>query len=101
MASKREYVSLCAVAGVLIAALWLVRYNDASIKSFITLPPAHGIFLYFLLNLVDAIVAPGATLPLIPVAARAWGRLPAALVTTAGWVTGSLLAFLVARHWGT
>ena len=34
------------------------------------------------------------------VAARAWGRVPAALVTTAGWTLGSLIAFLIARRWG-
>jgi uncharacterized membrane protein YdjX (TVP38/TMEM64 family) len=46
------------------------------------------------------VLAPGATLPLIPVAVRAWGRVPAGLVTTAGWTTGSLVAFLIARRWG-
>src|SRR5262249_411240 len=45
--------------------------------------------------------APGASLPVIPVAARAWGRVPAALLTTAGWTLGSLVAFFVARRWGT
>ena len=33
-------------------------------------------------------------------AAEAWGRVPAALVTTAGWTLGSLIAFLIARRWG-
>src|SRR5438045_633263 len=44
--------------------------------------------------------APGATLPLIPGAAHTWGRFWAALLTTAGWTTGSLIAFLIARRWG-
>src|SRR5213078_3231168 len=59
-----------------------------------------GGFVYFALNVLDAVLAPGLTLPLIPVAARAWGHIPAALVTIAGWTTGSLVAFLIARRWG-
>src|SRR3989442_8221039 len=59
-----------------------------------------GVFLYLILNILDAVIAPGATLPLIPIAARAWGRVPAAIVTTVGWTTGSLIAFHIARRWG-
>ena len=57
-------------------------------------------FLYILLNILDAVLAPGATLPLIPVAAHVWGPILAALATTAGWTAGSLIAFLIARRWG-
>jgi uncharacterized membrane protein YdjX (TVP38/TMEM64 family) len=56
---------------------------------------------YILLNIIDAVVAPGATLPLIPIAVRAWGHVPAALVTTIGWTAGSLVAFYIARRWGS
>jgi uncharacterized membrane protein YdjX (TVP38/TMEM64 family) len=34
------------------------------------------------------------------VAVHAWGRVIAALVTTAGWTAGSLIGFLIARRWG-
>src|SRR3989442_3639266 len=74
--------------------------HSDGITRFINHHPFWGVFLYLILNVLDAVIAPGATLPLIPVAARAWGRVPAALVTTAGWTTGSLVAFLIARRWG-
>src|SRR2546427_12183573 len=96
---KKEYLSLSIVAAILIAAILLVRAYDDSIKVFIEQKPVWGIFLYVLLNIVDAVIAPGATLPLIPVAVHAWGRVFAALVTTVGWTTGSLIAFLIARQW--
>ena len=60
----------------------------------------QGVAVYIVLNVLDAVIAPGATLPLIPIAARAWGRVPAALVTTVGWTAGSLVAFDIARRWG-
>jgi uncharacterized membrane protein YdjX (TVP38/TMEM64 family) len=78
----------------------LVRTHSEAITRFINQNPFRGVLLYVILNLLDAVIAPGATLPLIPVAARAWGRVPAALITTAGWTLGSLVAFLIARRCG-
>jgi uncharacterized membrane protein YdjX (TVP38/TMEM64 family) len=78
----------------------VVRVFDTELRRFIDQHPLPGVFLYIALNILDAMIAPGATLPLIPIAAKAWGRIPAALVTTVGWTIGSLLAFLIARRWG-
>jgi uncharacterized membrane protein YdjX (TVP38/TMEM64 family) len=96
----REYLTLAIVAGVVVGALLLVRAYDAELRRFIEQHPLPGILLYIVLNMLDAMIAPGATLPLIPIAAKAWGRIPAALITTVGWTAGSLLAFLIARRWG-
>ena len=91
---------LAIVGAILIGALVVVRMHADGITRFINHHPFWGVFLYLILNVLDAVIAPGATLPLIPVAARAWGRVPTALVTTAGWTLGSLIAFLIARRWG-
>jgi len=93
-------VWLAILGAILIGALVGVRMHSDGITRFINRHPFWGVFLYLILNVLDAVIAPGATLPLIPVAARAWGRVPAALVTTAGWTLGSLIAFLIARRWG-
>jgi len=99
--SKKEYASFLFVMGVLIASVLLVRAHAEAIRSFIDRHVFEGVFLYILLNILDAVMAPGATLPLIPIAVRVWGRVPAAAITTAGWTTGSLVAFLIARRWGS
>ena len=98
--ARREYLWLAIVGTVLIAAIVLVRANDDAIKSFIDRKPFWGVFLYIALNILDAVIAPGATLPLIPVAVQVWRPVPAAIVTTIGWTSGSLIAFLIARRWG-
>jgi uncharacterized membrane protein YdjX (TVP38/TMEM64 family) len=98
--ARREYFTLAVVGVVLIASIVLVRANDDAIKSFIDQNPFWGVFLYIVLNILDAVIAPGATLPLIPVAAHVWGPVLAAIVTTIGWTAGSLIAFLIARRWG-
>jgi uncharacterized membrane protein YdjX (TVP38/TMEM64 family) len=96
----REYTTLGIVAAVLIGALFGVRRFAEPIRTFIDQQPIWGLLLYLTLNIVDAVAAPGVTLPLIPVAVRVWGHVPAALATTVGWTTGSLVAFLIARRWG-
>lgn len=98
---KREYLSLAVVVAVLVAAVWLTRSHAESLKNFIDQHMLAGAGVYIALNILDAVIAPGATLPLIPIAVRAWGHIPAAIVTTAGWTAGSLIAFSIARRWGT
>src|SRR4051812_29735933 len=98
---RREYLSLGVVATVLVSAVWLSRSHAESLKAFIDHHAIPGVVLYIGLNILDAVMAPGATLPLIPIAVRAWGRVPAALITTIGWTTGSLVAFHIARQWGS
>ncbi len=99
-ARRREVFSFLIVAAVLIAAVLLVRSHADAIRAFIDRRPVTGVLVYLLLNVLDALVAPGATLPLIPIVVRVWGRAAAALITTAGWTAGSLAAFLIARRWG-
>ncbi len=97
---RREYVWLAIVAAALVTSIVLVRMHEDAIKVFIDQNPFLGAILYIFLNILDAVLAPGATLPLIPVAAHAWGPVLAAIVTTIGWTVGSLIAFLIARRWG-
>jgi uncharacterized membrane protein YdjX (TVP38/TMEM64 family) len=97
---RREYLSLAAVLAVLVLALWLARSHAEALKQFIDGHAVQGVAVYILLNMIDAVMAPGATLPLLPIAARSWGRVSAALVTTVGWTAGSLTAFYLARRWG-
>jgi len=100
VAVVREYGTLAIIAVVLMASVLVVRAHDTELTRFVDQRPIVGGSIYLLLNVLDAVLAPGVTLPLIPVAARAWGPIPAAILTTAGWTAGSLAAFLIARRWG-
>jgi hypothetical protein len=92
-ASRKEYLWLAMIGGVLISAIFIVRAHAGAIRSFIDDHSFWGLFLYILLNILDAVLVPGATLPLIPVAAHVSGRILAALATTVEWTLGSLIAF--------
>jgi len=99
--ARKEYGWLALIATVLITAVFLVHGHNESIGHLMDRHAVLGLVLYILLNILDAVLAPGATLPLIPVASQVWGRVLAALATTAGWTSGSLIAFLIARRWGS
>jgi uncharacterized membrane protein YdjX (TVP38/TMEM64 family) len=96
----RGYLTLAVVAAVLVSAVWLARSHADALRAFIDQHPVKGVVVYIVLNILDAVLAPGATLPLIPIVAHAWGHVPAALITTVGWTAGSLVAFFIARRWG-
>ena len=96
----KEYGTLAIIATALMGAVLVVRAHNTELTRFVDQRPLVGGSVYLLLNVFDAVLAPGITLPLIPVAARAWGPMPAAILTTVGWTAGSLVAFLIARRWG-
>ncbi len=59
-----------------------------------------GMIVYVLITTVAVVVAPISTVPLIPVAASAWGWFTAGVLSVIGWVIGAQIAFYIARHFG-
>lgn len=59
-----------------------------------------GMVFYVLLGITATVVAPVSTVPLIPIATNLWGAIPTALLSITAWTIGSMIAFLLARHYG-
>ncbi len=57
-------------------------------------------FLFIFAMFLSTVIAPVTALPLVPVMAPIFGWLPTFLYTLIGWVTGAIVAFLLARHFG-
>ena len=55
---------------------------------------------YVFIFIVSVVAAPINSEPLIPVASAIWGWFLAGLLTLLGWTIGSLIAFILARHYG-
>jgi len=100
VAVVKEYGTLAIIAVALMGVVLVVRAHNTELTRFVDQRPRVGGTVYVLLNVLNAVLAPGVTLPFIPVAARAWGPVPAAILTIVGWTAGSLVAFLIARRWG-
>ena len=55
---------------------------------------------YVIFTAVAVVIAPISTLPLIPLASAMWGWFVVGLLSIAGWVLGSQIAFFLARRYG-
>ncbi len=60
-----------------------------------------GIISYIAIMASAIVVAPIGTLFLIPLASASWGAFLAGVYTVLGWTAGSLIAFYIARKWGS
>lgn len=60
-----------------------------------------GMLVYVLLNIMAVVLAPITVLPLIVIAAEFWGWFFAGVITAFGWLVGSVIAFVLARKFGT
>ncbi len=95
-----NWVSIISVVILLSIFSYFARVYIEPIKTFVENNQSWGIFTYLTVGIVDAVIGPGLSLPLIPIAGRIWGSFAAGLLTIAGWVSGSLIAFLLVRVYG-
>ena len=56
--------------------------------------------IYVMLLVVAELIGPISFLPLLPLAASLWGSFPTAVLSTAGWIIGAVIAFFLARRFG-
>jgi uncharacterized membrane protein YdjX (TVP38/TMEM64 family) len=97
---NKNWIEGIVVAVVLVLVAYYSRRYQDMLKSYIEQHPIWGIILYVLIGIIDAIAGPGLSIPLIPIAGHVWGTLGGALLTIAGWAGGSILAFMLVRHYG-
>ncbi len=78
-------------------ALWQWEWDTSGVELWISLHAWLGGLLYVALLAVSVVLLPLSSLPLLPLAAKIFGVVPAALLSVAGWWIGSLIAFELAR----
>lgn len=59
-----------------------------------------AILLYLFILVLEAVIAPINTYPLVPVASELFGWIPAAIYTLIGWTLGSFVVFVLAQKYG-
>lgn len=100
--SAEKIVSLI---GLIIGAI-LFLYTSYLIqikKEFLTawvIDGVLGMISYIFLHITAVVIAPFSAFPLISLATGIWGWQVSAILTFAGWMFGSIFAFLIARKWG-
>lgn len=59
-----------------------------------------GMLVFVIIAILEVVFAPITIIPLIAIVSNIWGPVTAALLSAFGWVIGSVIAFLIARHLG-
>jgi len=78
---------------------YFVQTNLEQIESMIG-PGSYGMIIYVFITIIDIVIAPISTFPLISLASNLWGVFPAALLSIIGWSVGAYIAFFLARRYG-
>lgn len=87
-------VILVALAGL---AFWQWELDLSGLTNWIGLHPVLGAAMYLVLVVASVVLLPFSSLPLLPFAVKIYGVVPTALLSAAGWWTGCLIAFQIAR----
>jgi uncharacterized membrane protein YdjX (TVP38/TMEM64 family) len=94
----RAQIAFVAAAVALVAlGIWQWEWDASWLEAWTEVHPVLGAGIYVTLLAASVVLLPFSSLPLLPLATRCYGVVPAALLSAAGWWAGSLIAFQVAR----
>ncbi len=95
----RGRIVVVAIVVTLIAlGAWQLQWSPAGLEAWIARHRVLGAVVYVGLVMASIVLLPFSSLSLLPLAARAFGVVPTALLSAAGWWLGCLIAFQVARR---
>lgn len=86
------------VVALFAAALWLARQYATPIRAVLSANEGLGIVVFVATSIVAVLMPMLTNLPLVPIAALAWGPWWTALLLLSGWVAGAALSFALGRH---
>mgnify|MGYP001561689961 CR=1 FL=1 len=79
---------------------YIVQNNFSSIEKYVV-GGVYGAILFVFIEIIAMVVAPISALPLLPIVSKTYGWFIAGLLSSIGWTIGSVIAFLLARKYGT
>lgn len=79
---------------------WLSRQYAEELAASPAASNIIGPFGYFVIAIISVVIAGLSASPLIPLAGVLWGPVATVLLTSFGWTTGSMIAFVLARKYG-
>lgn len=96
-----SWSSALIIIGLFVASSYVAReYNEPIAQYVHGGPRGAAMGLYVLLTILATVIPPVTSLPLLPMAASVWGAFAAGIITAVGWLTGSIIAFFIARRYG-
>lgn len=94
------FTATLVVVLLFVGATMLAQTYAPWIENYITETGWQSMIAYVLITALGTVAAPISTVPLIPLATQSWGWALAGVLSVIGWIIGSQIAFLLARHYG-
>jgi uncharacterized membrane protein YdjX (TVP38/TMEM64 family) len=85
------------VVALVALGVWQWEWDVSWLEGWMRLHPVLGAGIYVVLVAASVVLLPFSSLPLLPLATRRFGVITTALLSTAGWWAGCLIAFQLAR----
>jgi uncharacterized membrane protein YdjX (TVP38/TMEM64 family) len=85
------------VIGLFFLSSYLFRQYTSFFESIIGKQNLIGAFTFEFLNILDVLLLPVFTIPLLPIVSNLYGIIVTGIITAAGWFMGSMIAFFIAR----
>jgi len=101
---KEQILAIIGIVFIIILFLvtsYLVQRNFNSLRNLIVGFGIYGMLAYILLLIIGVVVAPISVFPVIPLVSRLYGWFIAGILSIVGWTLGSLIAFIIARNYGS
>ena len=96
----KELAALCVFILLFVLASIAAWQYGGVLRGFVEQGGIFSVFIYFIFAVSSEVVAPVSSLPIFPLAVSAWGSFWAAVISWAGWLAGSVIAFSLARRFG-
>jgi uncharacterized membrane protein YdjX (TVP38/TMEM64 family) len=97
LSTTAKVAAALAVLGIVALGVWQWEWDVSFLEGWLEQRPYGGALIYVSLFAASVVLLPLSSLPLLPLAARSHGVWITALLSTAGWWIGCLIAFAIAR----
>ncbi|MCK9378569.1 MAG: VTT domain-containing protein [Candidatus Moranbacteria bacterium] len=97
----KELFPLIVLAGIFVLSAFLTQQYTEAIRHLIMGYNFLGIVFYVLAIILAIVIAPFTSIPLIPLSVSLWGIFWTIIISTFGWTLGSMIAFWIARKYGS
>lgn len=97
---RKDVAAILALIIFFIVVIYASRHYSGLIAEVTKETGSLGMLIYVAVMIFAVVVAPVATLPLVVVAAAAWGNFLAAILSIVAWIIGAVIAFQLARSFG-
>jgi uncharacterized membrane protein YdjX (TVP38/TMEM64 family) len=94
---KRKIILAFGVVALIALSVWQLEWDISWLETWFGQHPVLGAAIYVVLVVASVVLLPFSSLPLLPLATRSYGVVLTALLSTAGWWAGCLIAFQIAR----